>query len=319
MFSFSANGQSGLSENMNAPYEGEYKLLKSNEWFNHVQNDTLADRFLNDSLLNFYYPGKLFFDSSLVSMGSFVSSAGISVWKWADCKASHIVTSMDDSLIYIDTLVYDSRLLMRKSFTDKNKNKFLVAAFNTTPYQSDFFLTGRFTPGFLSIALMKLNSDGGQNIFFDQFVGAFGQFCMAPSPQLIELIPNQFVITFKDFDGGPGGPFIATQYFYNVDSVGVTLMFSLPESDFQFSDHSYWNTRIMPVLAGNNNEIFSVVTEGELLRKDFEASDYIDKSVLPENLQQLMAKKSNVKFTIHRSFKIVNRKFVLVSSTLKHN
>lgn len=319
MFSFSANGQSVLSDNMSDSYEVEYKLLNSNEWFNHLQNDTLADRFLNDSLLNFYYPGKLFFDSSLVSMGSFVNSAGVSVWKCADCKASQTITSMGDSLMYIDTLVYDSRLLMRSSFTDKNKNKFLVAAFNTTPYQSDFLLTGRFTPGFLSIALMKLNSDGGHNIFFNPFVGAFGQFCMAPSPELIELIPNQFVITFKDFDGGPGGPFIATQYFYNLDSVGVQLMFSLPESDFQFSDHSYWNTRIVPALTSDKNEIFSFVTEGELLRKDFEASDFIDKSVLPENLQQLIAKKSNVKFTIHRSFKIMNRKFVLVSSALKHN
>lgn len=314
---FEVSGQINISFNdsEDSIYLKGYNIISAKQFVEHPVILSNGQSLKRDSLLFYFYPGKIYSHatSELIDTNQFVS-----VWKCPDCKPNHLIDAMGDSLVFIDTLMYESRNLMLDYYTDAQNNRYAWFAANTTEYQFDFILTGRFTPGFLSMALLKLEPNGWKTITFEPFVGAFGQFCMAPKPELIQLLPNHNAVTLKDYSGGPGGPFISTLFVFDFQQNKFNQLLALDEADFSYTDDSYWHSKILPSIDDLSNTVI-ILTEGKLAQNDVKNKDYFDITILPENLQKLLKKQSKVNFSIKRTYKLEGQKLILMSTDFKHN
>lgn len=287
-----------------------YPSLSVNE--QQLSNQTIfnsTDKIIHpDSLLKFFYPGNLY--RFFYGEGDTTS---VVLWNCSRCKIDTIMLSgLEDSLYYVDTVIYDTRLLLLDYFTDAKNDRYAWFAANTTPYQSDFLLTGRFCSGILSVGLLKLQPDGWRVITYNNSVGCFGQFCMAPKPNIVEYKKSSFGLMFTDYFGGFGGPFTGTKFLYDFDGKSIVNLLIFDNSNFSFTDSSYWDTQ----LNSFNNDTLELITEGKLLKKDFTELEY-DFSILPDELKNAFKKKSSFSFTYIRHFALKQNKYSLINTNFK--
>jgi hypothetical protein len=285
----------------------EVKSITENQ-LNPLEILKTKSNYLNkDSLLMFFYPGRLykyFYTNE--------DTTSVIIWNCPTCKIDTIMFSgLEDSIAYVDTVIYDTRLLLLDYFIDANNKRFAWFAANTTPYQSDFLLTGRFCSGILSLGLLKQETDGWRVVTYNNHFGCFGLFCMAPRPEIVEYKKGVFGLVITDYFGGFGGPFTATKHFFGFNGMSITTILSLENSDFSYTDDSYWKTEVSPIKA--QNDTLELTTKGKLLKKDFEEMDS-DFSILPDELKAVFNKKSTFSFAYIRKYLFKNNQFVLVNS-----
>jgi hypothetical protein len=265
-----------------------------------------------DSLLKSFYPGAFYryniYETDTIS---------VVLWYCNDAKPELIqINEFDeDSLRFIDTVLYDTRLLMCDTFTDNLHQKFAWVALNTTPAQADFLLTGRFCSGILSLALLKLNGDVWSVVNFDKAFGTYGMFCMSPTPKLVEYRKGGYGLKLINYIGGFGGPFWGSYSLLDEVEGKVQEILFLDGANFEYEDSCSWETNLVLSDTLQNDELM-LVTKGNINREKFlEIEETL--TSLPTELATVLKKKKNISFSIQRTYKLVNHKYELKSTQYK--
>lgn len=265
-----------------------------------------------DSVLKFIYPGSLyqvnFYDSDTLN---------VVLWYCVDCRPEKMVFTLDeDTLLFVDTVLYDSRLLSLDVFEDGEKNRYAWVGINTTEAQPDFLLTGRFCSGILSLALLKQEAEGWRLVSLDKAVGGFGMFCMAPKPKLVEYQKNHFGLTLTESLGGPGGPYMGSLYLYDVVNGKIQELLSLEMADFELIENCTWHTSVVLNPDSLKTDEIILETSGMVDKSVLELNEF-DFSYLPAELNAALQKKKMVSFKYLRTYKLVDARYQLVNMTFK--
>lgn len=266
-----------------------------------------------DSLLKSFYPGAFYryniYETDTIS---------VVLWYCNDAIPELIQMNefVEDSLWFIDTVLYDTRFLMCDTFTDHSNHKFAWVAMNTTEAQADFLLTGRFCSGILSLALLQFNGNSWSEVAFDKNFGAFGMFCMSPTPRLVNYGKEDHGLEMVEYFGGPGGPFWGSYSLIDYVNGKFQKILQLDGANFEYMDDCSWKTSLVLSDTLKNDELM-LVTKGNINRQKLLEDDETLLSSLPVELATALKKKKNLSFSIQRIYKRENRNYELKSTQYK--
>lgn len=277
--------------------------------FNHpIIGNTLHP----DSLLKQFYPGA-FYRYNIYE----TDTLSVVLWYCNDATPELLMINEynEDTLVFIDSLLYDTRLLMYQEFVHSDKKHYAWVAFNTTEAQADFMLTGRFCSGILSLALIRQDEKGWSVVDFDKAIGFYGMFCMSPIPEVVEYRKGVHGLKLVDFNGGAGGPYFGSLTLFDQVDGKITELLTVPLSHLSETLKCNWETKIMLADSLIKNEIM-LITEGEIDRDEFmEVCGELD--LLPKEMVDAFAKKKAFSFSIQRIYKLVNNTYKLSSTHFK--
>ncbi len=265
-----------------------------------------------DSLLKSFYPGAFYryniYETDTIS---------VVLWYCNDAKRELIQLNefVEDSLWFIDTVLYDTRFLMCDTFTDHSNRKFAWVAMNTTQAQADFLLTGRFCPGILSLALLQFNGNSWSEVDFDKNFGTFGMFCMSPTPKLVNYGKEGHGLEMVEYLGGGGGPFWGSYSIIDYVDGKFQKILQLDGANFEYMDDCSWKTNLVLSDTLKNDELM-LVTRGNINRQKYMEIDET-LSDLPTELATVLKKKKNISFSVQRIYRLVNHKYELKSTQYK--
>ncbi len=264
-----------------------------------------------DSLLKSFYPGAFyrypFFDTDTFS---------VVLWYCDDAKPELTVNNdfEEDTLKFIDTVLYDSRFVMCDTYTDSLSSKYAWVAMNTTEAQPDLLLTGRFCSGILSLALLKLYENGWSSVDFNIAMGTYGMFCMSPKPEIVEYKKGAHGLQMVNYIGGFGGPFWGSYSLFDCIDGKITELLLLDMAGFEYDESCSWDTKITKADSLKGDELM-LVTEGKIDKDKYTENE--DLNSLPTELVAALEKKKNLSFSIQRIYKWVGHKYELRSTRYK--
>ncbi len=275
-------------------------------------NPNIENSIHTDSLLKQFYPGAFY-------RYNFSETDTISVVLWYCNDASPEIMMIneynEDSLIFIDTLLYDTRLLMSQQFTNSQKQQCAWVAFNTTEAQIDFLLTGRFCSGILSLAYLKMIENKWSVVDFNKAIGFHGMFCMSPAPEIIEYQKGKQGLQLIDYNGGAGGPYFGSLTLFDQINGKIEELITIPLSHLSETLKCGWETKIELSNSLKENEIL-IVTTGKINRDEF-TEVCGELTILPKEIVNELTKKKEFSFSIQRIYTLVNNTYELSSTHFK--
>ncbi|MEN2416067.1 hypothetical protein [Flavobacterium mesophilum] len=251
------------------------------------------------------FPGKIY---HLSDKNTFVS------WKCKSCQPSSYLdvngVEGDQLFPYIEGVA--TRLLENIDYSDSKGNQFKLFVFNHSVYDADGLQTSRFTGGLISIAKFSKNGNIWEMKSFQPAVAAFGSFAQAPQPKLVEIGEDQYALTIRHANGGPGAPYNGYLYLIAGFDGKYQPLMEIDYYTLSNSPSTNWSSSYK-VVTDNNKKFFRdfiIKTTGSYKKAKNTEDDYeVD---LPQELATIAKTKKQFDFVIERRYEFKGKFYKMI-------